>query len=497
MPATKAILQSIEGPLDLALWAAAAASAQGLAWLDGDGGRTPRGRWSFLTWNPHRTLRVTGARLVEEAWHPDRSRAARRETVVTDPLVVLAQALASEAVPRAPAGSRSEFPVPWISGAIMTLAFELADAIEHQISRPSATASDPFAAWPDLTVAFYDSVLALDEATGRLWLAARIPEDRPPSGVLTTFEAIAAAVHGLVPAAVRRPSLPRATPAATRAPASYRAAVAAIQAEIAAGEVYQVNLSRALRTTWHEAPLELFERHRALGRMPHGAFLDLGGGQAVAAFTPERFLAVRGRQMSTSPIKGTRPRRASLAADRQEIGALLASAKDRAEHLMIVDLERNDLGRVAIPGSIRVDPAFDVESYASVHHLVSTVHGTLRPEVGPLELLRATFPGGSVTGAPKIRAIDTLRRLEGEPRRLYTGAFGYWDAAGDWDLALPIRTALVQSGAVEYRVGGGIVIDSDPDAEWQETEDKARAFVQMLELAALAPAAGAVPHLTR
>jgi para-aminobenzoate synthetase component 1 len=331
-----------------------------------------------------------------------------------------------------------------------------------------------------LAVACFDSVLALDEGAGRLWLAARLPADRAPSGVLTTFErtrAIAAASTRGVPIPTA-PLLP--PPARVAAPAEYRARVAAIQAHLAAGEVYQVNLSRALRASWPGSPLALFTRHRALGRVPHGAYLDLGSGQAVAAFTPERFLRQRGRAIETSPIKGTRPRRATPAADRHQIEELRSSAKDRAEHLMIVDLERNDLGRVCVPGSIHVEPLFGVESYPSVHHLVSTVHGTLRPEVSPLALLRATFPGGSVTGAPKIRAIDLLRRLEGEPRHLYTGALGYWDRAGDLDLALPIRTALLAAGAIEYRVGGGIVIDSDPDAEWRETEDKALAFTQVL-----------------
>ena len=497
MRASKLIVRPVAGPLDLALWAEAAADALGLAWLDGDGGHTPRGRWSFLTWNPHRTLRWGGGQLREEIWDPAEDRRLQRATMTADPLATLAAVLASEAVDRAAENPREAPPVPWCSGAILTLAFELADAIERQLALPPADASDRFVDWPELTVACYDSVLALDETAGELWLAARLPADRPPSGVLTTFEAVAAKANTLRSSPASRPPLARAARTATRAPARYRSAVKAIQDLIASGDVYQVNLSRALRTTWAAPPFELFQRHRALGRVPHGAYLDLGHGQTVAAFTPERFLALRGREVSTSPIKGTRPRGNSTAADQREIAALTASAKDRAEHLMIVDLERNDLGRVAIPGSIRVDPGFGVESYASVHHLVSTVHGTLRPEVGPLELLRATFPGGSVTGAPKIRAIDTLRRLEGEPRRLYTGALGYWDAAGDLDLALPIRTALVSSGAVEYRVGGGIVIDSDPDAEWQETEDKARAFVQVLERAAQSKSAHPVPHLTR
>ncbi len=284
------------------------------------------------------------------------------------------------------------------------------------------------------------------------------------------------------------------TPAGDRdpVPADYAAAIAAIHAHLAAGDVYQVNLSRALRAAWPAPALDLYLHHRRSGRMPQGAFVELGDGRAVAAFTPERFLARRGSRIETCPIKGTRPRAADPVADARLRAELLASAKDRAEHLMIVDLERNDLGRVSMPGSVVVDPGFTVESYATVHHLVSTVRGILRPDVTFGDLLRATFPGGSVTGAPKIRAIEILRRLEAERRRLYTGALGYWDAGGDLDLALPIRTALLAGGELEYRVGGGIVIDSSAEREWQETEDKARAMTATLAEAAMAAGGPAV-----
>jgi aminodeoxychorismate synthase component I len=285
-------------------------------------------------------------------------------------------------------------------------------------------------------------------------------------------------------AATALPALPAAQPPresveSNAPPADYVAAIARIHEHLRAGDIYQVNYSRALRASWPAAPLALYLAHRQRGRVPFGAFLDLGA-SAIACFSPERFLARRGDHLSTCPIKGTRPRRADLARDRAERAALEASAKDLAEHVMIVDLERNDLGRVARPGSVRVDPLFAIESFPAVHHMVSTVHAIARPGIGPVDLLRATFPGGSITGAPKIRAIEILRALEGEPRRIYTGALGYWDAGGDLDLAIPIRTALLTGGAVEYRVGGGIVIDSTAAGEYQETCDKARNFAEIL-----------------
>jgi len=458
--------------------AAHAARERYPVWLDGDGGLTARGGASFLTWNPHRVLLAHGDRIVDERWAPGQGLIESR-SATGDPLVALADALAEESVaPETP-------PATWASGAVLALGFELADWIERL--PPVARDHGPHAGVPDLVAAFYDSVLGLDEVRGQAWIAGRLPRGRPVSGVMSTLgrpdrsdldQAVSAAAGTALPA------LPEASPcvepvAPGTPPADYVAAIARIHEHLRAGDIYQVNYSRALRASWPAAPLALYLTHRRRGRVPFGAFLDLGA-SAIACFSPERFLARRGDHLATCPIKGTRPRRADPAADRAERSALEASAKDRAEHVMIVDLERNDLGRVARPGSVHVDPLFAIESYPAVHHMVSTVHAIARPGTGPVDLLRATFPGGSITGAPKIRAIEILRALEGEPRRIYTGALGYWDAGGDLDLAIPIRTALLAGGAVEYRVGGGIVIDSTAAGEYQETCDKARNFAEIL-----------------
>jgi len=492
-------LTPLAGPTDPAVWMRHAARQHRPVWLDGDGGRTPRGRFSFLAWNPHRVLSVWGDRIVDEHW--EAGRGLRHSTAQSgDPLGALADVLAEEeSTPETP-------PVPFVSGTVLALGFELADWIERLPRVPGD--SGPHAAIPDLTLACYDSVLAIDEVAGRVWMAGRRQRGRRSSGILTTLggsdpaaagrvAARTAAAHRVVRTAAAGPAANPTSPTlesgewiagrGEAAPASYIAAIAAIRERLAAGDVYQVNLSRALRAPWSGSALDLFLAHRRHGRVPHGAFLDLGD-RAVACFSPERFVACRGRHVTTCPIKGTRPRGATAVADRAEIERLRASAKDRAEHIMIVDLERNDLGRVCVPGSIRVDPLLALESYASVHHLVSTVHGSLRGGAGPVDLIRATFPGGSITGAPKIRAIEILRALEGERRRLYTGAIGYRDAGGDLDLAIAIRTALVAGGQLEYRVGGGIVIDSNAESEYQETLDKARTLERVLA-EALEPAA--------
>ena len=252
-----------------------------------------------------------------------------------------------------------------------------------------------------------------------------------------------------------------------------------------AGDAYQVNLSRRLRAgcTAGDATL-LAAALRAGAPAPHAAFIA-GTGVGPDALTilgnsPERFLSLSpDRMIETRPIKGTRPRSRDAAADRDAAAELSAAAKDRAEHVMIVDLERNDLGRVCRPGSVEVASLARVVSLPTVHHLISTVRGELRPEIGLRALLAATFPGGSVTGAPKRRAMQIIDELEPAPRGLYTGATGWLGAAGDLDLAIAIRTAVLRAGQLELSVGGGIVVDSTPDGELRETEVKARAFAAL------------------
>jgi para-aminobenzoate synthetase component 1 len=220
--------------------------------------------------------------------------------------------------------------------------------------------------------------------------------------------------------------------------------------------------------------VELAAALRARAPAPFGAFIAAAAGDAwIVGNSPERFLALDGRgAIETRPIKGTRPR----TGNRQE---LLASEKDRAEHVMIVDLERNDLGRVCRTGSVRVDGPARVLELPTVLHLVSTVRGALREDVGLERLLEATFPGGSITGAPKRRAMQIIDELEPVARGPYTGATGWLGAAGDLDLAIAIRTALVSAGRLSLSLGGGIVADSTPENEWAETETKARAFAEL------------------
>jgi para-aminobenzoate synthetase component 1 len=254
-----------------------------------------------------------------------------------------------------------------------------------------------------------------------------------------------------------------------------------VLAYLLAGDAYQVNLARRVSAPFAGPAVELAAALRARAPAPFGAFIaSADGAAALVGNSPERFLALDGRgAVETRPIKGTRARAATPSADEAARAALVGSAKDRAEHVMIVDLERNDLGRVCQTGSVVVEGVARVLSLPTVHHLVSTVRGRLRADVGLASLLMATFPGGSITGAPKRRAMQIIDELEPAARGPYTGATGWLGAAGDLDLAVAIRTALVAGGRLSLSVGGGIVADSTPDDEWAETEVKAAAFARL------------------
>lgn len=261
---------------------------------------------------------------------------------------------------------------------------------------------------------------------------------------------------------------------------AYAQAFAHVRDYIRAGDCYQVNLARRFSALVTGDAWAGYRRLRALNPAPCSAYLNTPDAQVLSA-SPERFLRVRGDYVETRPIKGTRPRHADAAIDRRLAEELQASVKDRAENVMIVDLLRNDLGRVCEVGSVTVDALCELESFANVHHLVSTVSGRLAPGMHALDVLRACFPGGSITGAPKIRAMQIIEELERERRGVYCGAIGYVGFDGAMDLNVAIRTLVHRNGEARFWSGGGIVADSNVDQEFQETLDKASAMFQLLE----------------
>jgi para-aminobenzoate synthetase component 1 len=261
----------------------------------------------------------------------------------------------------------------------------------------------------------------------------------------------------------------------------YLKAVENVREYIRAGDIFQVNLSQRFEADLNIPPYELYQRLRKINPAPFASYLGFDGVSVVGA-SPERFLKVQGDWVETRPIKGTRPRGKSEAEDRALADELLASIKDRAENVMIVDLERNDLGRVCRYGTVRVTELAILETYPTVFHLTSTVKGRLCEDKDRIDLLKATFPGGSITGAPKVRAMEIIDELESTRRSVYTGSIGYLSFSGEMDLNIVIRTFLVKGGRAYFQVGGGIIYDSEPEAEYVETLDKARALIQALNL---------------
>lgn len=363
---------------------------------------------------------------------------------VREPLAAVA-AFARE-TPRAD----PRLPFPLGGGSVACLAYELGAAIAP---RPVPHGGPE----PLAVLRRYDPLLLHDRRSGRWSLLAL----RPEAARVAWLERLA----GPVP---RWPDPLGAGPLTAALPAArYRAAVRRILDYLKAGDCYQVNLTQPFTAPLVAPAWEIFQRLGRLHPAPYAAYLDLGDG-VVVANSPELFLRRRGRRVETRPIKGTRPRAADPGRDAALAAELREDAKERAEHLMIVDLERNDLGHVCVAGSVQVPRLMAVDSHPSVHHLVSIVRGTLRDDVDVAALLAATFPGGSITGAPKLRAMEIIAELEPHPRGVYTGALGLIAPSGDLELGLPIRTGVVGRGALRWHAGGGIVVDSDPDRELAE-----------------------------
>ena len=338
-----------------------------------------------------------------------------------------------------------------------------------------------------------EPVLRLPPAPGRIPVAMAL---RSPAAVLRdrgNGECIAIAEAGHadwieriltdIEDARALPSLPhwRSPVALDEAEATrFTDGVARVLDYLAAGDAFQVNLSRGWLAKFGAVldPAALHARLRAANPAPF-AGLFAGDGWAVVSSSPERLVSVRGDVVETRPIAGTRPRFAGDD-DSGRIRELIGNPKERAEHVMLIDLERNDLGRVCTPGSVEVDELMTVESYAHVHHIVSNVRGRLRNDATPGDVIRAVFPGGTITGCPKVRCMQVIAELEGQGRGAYTGAFGWLNRDGDLDLNILIRSAEVEGESLRFRTGAGIVIDSDPQRELDETRAKARGMLRAL-----------------
>jgi anthranilate synthase component I len=266
---------------------------------------------------------------------------------------------------------------------------------------------------------------------------------------------------------------------------AYIAAVLRAKEYIAAGDMMQVQVGQRLKKRYTESPLSLYRALRSLNPSPYMYFYDMGDFQVVGA-SPEILVrqerTLQGEKVTIRPLAGTRPRGLTLEKDLALEAELKADPKERAEHVMLIDLARNDIGRIAKTGSVQVTEAFTVERYSHVMHIVSNVEGLLQNDVSNLDVLRATFPAGTLTGAPKVRAMEVIDELEPVKRGIYGGACGYLSFAGDMDLAIAIRTGIIKDQMLYVQAAAGVVADSVPELEWQETEAKARALIRAAEL---------------
>jgi anthranilate synthase component 1 len=330
-------------------------------------------------------------------------------------------------------------------------------------------------------------VVAFDHAEQKLLLIANEIEGETGAGEAeAALDRLEAALSRALPArAVRLPESPPppAEPdSVSLSGADFQRAVVAAKEHIAAGDIFQVVLARRATVRTAASPVALYRALRRVNPSPYMVLLELPEGALVGA-SPEALVRKSGARVATRPIAGTRRRGADAAADERLAAELLADPKERAEHVMLVDLGRNDLGRVCVPGSVRVVSFLEIERYSHVLHLVSAVEGELAPGRDALDALVATFPAGTVSGAPKLRAIEILDALEPESRGFYAGATGYLSFAGDLDACITIRTLFARSDEVSVTAGAGIVADSDPALELLETENKAAALLAAVALA--------------
>jgi anthranilate synthase component I len=359
----------------------------------------------------------------------------------------------------------TESPLPFSGGWLLYLGYELAAEIEPRLKLPQST--DPVAALAIRVPAAW----IRDRATGQAWIVAESKSEYLADEFVDRVQKL------------RDPATLPGGPFRIEEddPEVFLRAVRRGLEYIAAGDVYQTNLSRGWRAiaTPPAAPVDIYRQLRATNPSPFAALL-LDDDFACLSSSPERLVSIRGNTVATRPIAGTRPRGATPEADAALIRSLLDNEKERAEHVMLIDLERNDLGRVCVGGSVRVDEYMSVETYAHVHHIVSNVSGLLRTDVSPVDVIRALFPGGTITGCPKVRCMEIIAELEGVGRGAYTGSIGYLNRDGSCDLNILIRTITAQGGWFKFRAGAGIVADSIPAQELAETRAKAEGLLRAL-----------------
>jgi anthranilate synthase component 1 len=360
------------------------------------------------------------------------------------------------------------------------------DAVRYIEPRLASTVKPGGLDTPDISLLHCEELAVIDNLSGRLYLIVYADPTRPEAyfnGKRRLSELADKLRYSVTAPAVKRGPSYAVEREFTKD--AYIAAVLKAKDYIAAGDMMQVQIGQRLRKRYTESPLSLYRALRSLNPSPYMYFYDFGGFQIVGA-SPEILVrhehTPEGDKITIRPLAGTRPRGATPDVDKATEAELLADPKERAEHLMLIDLARNDIGRIARTGSVKVTEAFVVERYSHVMHIVSNVEGLLQDGVSNLDVLRATFPAGTLSGAPKIRAMEIIDELEPVKRGIYGGACGYLSYAGDMDVAIAIRTGIIQNQTLYVQAAAGVVADSVPEMEWRETEAKARALIRAAEL---------------
>ncbi len=420
--------------------------------LDSSLKRYPLGRYSFLGCNPFRVLKTKNS----------------------DPLPRLRELLDEYKIPKKS--------IPFSGGAVGYFSYDLGLRLEKKVTLHSKGDSGV----PDCFIGFYNAAVVIDHWKNTLYISAIGMPEKKNNLSRSLAQENYKKIVGLLSAVEQNVYPPKNVISAELksnfSKAEYINAVKKVKDYIRRGDIYQANLSQAFVAKTNLSAPDIYNRLRELSPACFSSYFDCGDFQILSS-SPERFLKLEDRIVTTHPMKGTRPRGTNANRDQYFKKDLLASAKDKAELMMVVDLERNDLGRVCNYKSIKVESLREIEEYSTVFQAIARIRGKLFKNKDRIDLLRACFPGGSITGAPKIRAMEIIEELEPHRRGIYTGSFGYFDFSGNMDLSILIRTILKQGSKLSFGVGGGIVADSDPLDEYKETLVKAQGMIQAIQSA--------------
>ena len=470
VPVTREVLADLDTPLSAYL---KLANGPYSYLLESVQGGEKWGRYSIIGLPCRTVIRVQGRAVTLE-----RAGAVLERADVDDPLAWIEAFRARYHVPELPGLPR------FTGGLAGYFGYDTVRYVEPRLA--AARKPDPIGT-PDVLLLVSDEVLVFDNLRGKLHLIVHADPANPGAEeeAKTRLDALVRKLHTTIPA--RQPAgaphqVSEADFTSSFTQEGYEAAVRRIKDYIVEGDVMQVVPSQRMSIPCQAAPLDLYRALRGLNPSPYMYYFDLGDFHIVGS-SPEILVRLEDGVVTVRPIAGTRPRGATEQEDRRLEQELLADPKERAEHLMLIDLGRNDAGRVCEIGSVRVTERMVIERYSHVMHIVSNVTGRLRPGLGPIDVLRATFPAGTVTGAPKIRAVEIIDELEPVKRGVYAGAVGYIAWSGNMDTAIAIRTAVIKDGTLYIQAGGGIVADSVPRLEWEETLNKRRAMFRAVATA--------------